>query len=153
MKTPLKRQAGMTLVELVMSIVVIAIAAGAILGLLSQTSGHSADAMIVSQAVSIGEAYAEEIGLQSFVDPDGVDGEALRANYDDIDDYDGLVDNGARDQFGNALPGLSNYTVSVSVQNSSALTGVPNGDVQRIDVRITNAPYVDLTLTRYRTRL
>ena len=153
MKRGLQRHSGMTLVELVMSIVVIAIAAGAILGLLAQTSGHSADAMIVSQAVSIGEAYAEEIGLQSFVDPDGTDGEALRANFDDIDDYDGLVDNGARDQFGNALPGLSNYTVSVNVQNSAALTGVASGDVQRIDVRVINAPYVDLTLTRYRTRL
>lgn len=143
----------MTLIELVISIVVIAIAAGAILGLLSQTSGHSADAMIISQAVSIGEAYVEEIGLQSFDDPDGSDGEALRANFDDVDDYHGLVDNGARDQFGNTLPGLSNYTVSVNVQNSTALTGVASGDVRRIDVRIINAPYVDLTLTRYRTRL
>lgn len=143
----------MTLIELVMSIVVIAIAAGAVLGLLSQTSGHSADAMIISQAVSIGEAYAEEIGLLSFADPDGSDGETLRADFDDIDDYDGLVDNGARDQFGNALPGLSTYTVSISVQNSSALTGVASGDVQRIDVRVTNLPYVDLTLTRYRARL
>lgn len=146
-------ESGMTLIELVMSIVVIAIAVGAVLGLLSQTSGHSADAMIISQAVSIGEAYAEEIGLQSFDDPDGSDGEASRANFDDIDDYHGLVDVGARDQFGNALPGLAPYTVSVSVQNSAALTGVASGDVQRIDVRIVNAPYVDLTLTRYRTRL
>ena len=153
MKPRVQFECGMTLVELVMSIVVIAIAAGAVLSLLAQTSGHSADAMIVSQAVSIGEAYAEEIALQSFDDPDGADGEALRANFDDIDDYNGLVDSGARDQFGNALPGLSAYTVSVSVQNSSALTGVASGDVNRIDVRVVNAPYVDLTLTRYRTRL
>jgi MSHA pilin protein MshD len=136
-----------------MSIVIIAIAAGAVLGLLSQTSGHSADAMIIAQAVSIGEAYAEEIGLQSFDDPDGSDGEALRADFDDIDDYDGLVDAGARDQFGNNLPGLADYTVSVNVQSSSALTGVASGDVRRIDVRVVNAPFVDMTLTRYRTRL
>lgn len=153
MKRRLQCESGMTLVELVMSIVIIAIAAGAVLGLLSQTSGHSADAMIVSQAVSIGEAYAEEIGLQSFDDPDGSDGETLRANFDDIDDYDGLVDSGARDQFGNALSGLGGYTVSVNVLSSSALTGIASGDVRRIDVRIVNAPFVDLTLTRYRTRL
>jgi MSHA pilin protein MshD len=153
MNSKLKREGGMTLIELVMSIVIIAIAVGGVLGLLAQTSGHSADAMIISQAVSIGEAYAEEIGLQSFDDPDGADGEAARADYDDVDDYDGLTDAGARDQFGNALPGLSGYTVSVSVQSSSALTGVASGDVHRIDVRVVNAPYVDLTLTRYRTRL
>ena len=74
MNTRLKRESGMTLIELVMSIVIIAIAVGGVLGLLAQTSGHSADAMIISQAVSIGEAYAEEIGLQSFDDPDGSDG-------------------------------------------------------------------------------
>ena len=153
MKSRAQIERGMTLVELVMSIVVIAIAAGAVLGLLAQTSGNSADAMIVSQAVSIGEAYAEEIGLQSFDDPDGADGEVLRASFDDIDDYDGLADIGARDQFGNALPGLSGYTVSVVVQNSGALTGIPSADVRRIDVRVVNAPYVDLTLTRYRARL
>lgn len=149
----MQREGGMTLIELVMSIVIIAIAAGAVLGLLSQTSGRSADAMIIAQAVSIGEAYAEEIGLQSFDDPDGTDGEGARAAFDDIDDYDGLLDNGARDQFGNALPGLGAYTVSVSVQNSTALTGIAAADVQRIDVRVVNAPYVDLTMTRYRTRL
>ena len=153
MNGSLKRQGGMTLIELVMSVVIIAIAVGGVLGLLAQTSGHSADAMIISQAVSIGEAYAEEIGLQSFDDPDGSDGEAARADFDDVDDYNGLVDAGARDQFGNALPGLSAYTVSVNVQNSAALTGVASGDVHRIDVRVVNAPYVDLTLTRYRTRL
>lgn len=153
MKRRVQLENGMTLMELVMSIMIIAIAAGAVLGLLSQTSGHSADAMIITQAVSIGEAYAEEIGLQSFDDPDGSDGETLRASFDDIDDYNGLVDNGARDQFGNPLPGLSAYTVSVNVQSSAALTGVASGDVQRIDVRIVNAPFVDLTLTRYRTRL
>lgn len=153
MKQRTRRESGMTLIELVMSIVIIAIASASVLGLLAQTSGHSADAMIIAQAVSIGEAYAEEIGLQSFDDPDGSDGETLRASFDDVDDYNGLVDNGARDQFGNALPGLSSYTVSVSVQNSAALTGVASGDVRRIDVRITNAPYVDLILTRYRTRL
>ncbi|MGD8323327.1 MAG: prepilin-type N-terminal cleavage/methylation domain-containing protein [Gammaproteobacteria bacterium] len=153
MKRRMRCESGITLVELVMSIVIIAIAAGAVLGLLSQTSGHSADAMIIAQAVSIGEAYAEEIGLQSFDDPDGSDGEALRADFDDIDDYDGLVDAGARDQFGNNLPGLADYTVSVNVQSSSALTGVASGDVRRIDVRVVNAPFVDMTLTRYRTRL
>ena len=153
MKRCAQLEAGMTLIELVMSIVIIAIAASAVLGLLSQTAGSSADAMIIAQAVSIGEAYAEEIGLQSFDDPDGIDGEAARADFDDVDDYDGLLDAGARDQFGSALPGLDDYTVSVNVQSSAALTGVGSGDVHRIDVRIVNAPYVDLTLTRYRTRL
>ena len=91
---------GATLIELVISIVVIAIAASAVLGVLSSTVGRSADAMVMSQAVAIAEAYLEEITLKSFADPDGVDGEAARPDFDDVDDYHGLVDNGARDQFG-----------------------------------------------------
>ena len=145
-------QRGVTLVELVMSIVVIAVAASAVLGMLSQSAGTSANAMIVAQAVSLGEAYVEEIALNPIDDPDGSDAETLRVDFDDIDDYDGLVDTGARDQFGNALPGLDDYTVSVSVQTSSALPGVGGGDTRRIDVRIVNAPLVDFTLTAYRTR-
>jgi MSHA pilin protein MshD len=148
-----REQRGATLIELVISIVVVSIAVSAVLGLLSATAGHSADAMITAQAVSIGEAYLEEISLKSFADPDGTDGEGARASFDDVDDYDGLLDSGARDQFGNAIAPLAGYTVSVDVSQSAALGGVPAADALRIDVRVTFAPIVDLTLSGYRTRL
>ena len=96
------RESGATLIELVISIVVISIAVSAVLGLLSSSAAHSADSMVLSQAVSIAEAYLEEVSLKPFADPDSVDGEANRVDFDDVDDYDGLVDVGARDQFGNA---------------------------------------------------
>lgn len=146
-------QSGVTLVELVISIVVIAIAASAVLGVLSKNVQRSADAMIVTQAVSIANAYLEEITLKPYVDPDGTDGEALRPDFDDIDDYDGLLDVGAADQFGNPIPALSGYTVAVSVSPSAALPGVPASDAMLIDVRVSLAPYVDFTLSGYRTRL
>ena len=66
------KQSGVTLIELCVSIVVIAIAAGAVLGVLTRSVGRSADAMIMSQAVSVAEAYLEEITLKPFADPDGV---------------------------------------------------------------------------------
>lgn len=145
-------QRGVTLIELCVSIVVIAIAAGAVLGVLSRSVGRSADAMTMSQAVSIAEAYLEEITLKPFADPDGTDGETLRTDFDDVDDYNGLVDVGARDQFGNAPSALSRYTVTVTVTPSSALTSVPNTDAERVDVRVTYAPNVTVALTGYRTR-
>ena len=144
---------GATLIELVISIVVIAIAASAVLGLLSRSVGRSADAMVMSQGVAIAEAYLEEIALKSFADPDGVDGEALRPNFDDVDDYHGLVDNGARDQFGNALAPLAQYTVTVTVTASAALAGVPAADARRIDVRVTHPNNVAVALSGYETRL
>ena len=42
--------------------------------------GRSADAMVLSQAVAIAEAYLEEITLKPFADPDGVDGETASAS-------------------------------------------------------------------------
>jgi len=143
----------MTLIELVIAIVVVAIAVSAILGVLSRNVEHSADAMIMSQAVSIAEAYMEEVSLKAFADPDGIDGEALRADFDDADDYAGLVDNGAYDQFGNAIAGLAGYTVSVAVGPSTALPGIAGADALRIDVRVAYAPYIDYVLSAYKTRL
>jgi MSHA pilin protein MshD len=143
----------MTLIEVVISIVVIAIAVGAVLGVLSQNVQRSADAMVVAQGVAVATAYVEEIMLKPFSDPDGTDTETARADFDDVDDYDGLVDIGAVDQFGFPLASLANYTVSVAVTPSSALTGVPMADALRIDVRVQLAPYIDYTLTGYRTRL
>lgn len=147
------RQRGVTLIELIISIVVIAIAIGGVLGVLSQAVGRSADAMVMSQAVAIAEAYLEEITLKAVVDPDGVDGEANRVDFDDVDDYDGLVDVGARDQFGVAIASLSQYTVRVTVASSTALTGVPGADSKRVDVTVTYAPNVTVTLSAYKTRL
>lgn len=152
MKAP-ARQHGLTLIELVVAIVVVAIAVSAVLGVLSQNAAHSADAMVRSQAVSIAEAYLEEISLKAFDDPDGVEPEAGRGTFDDVHDYDGLVDAGAADQFGNPIAGLGNYTVAVSVTPSAALPSVPAADAVRIDVRVTYAPYADVSLSTYRTRL
>lgn len=144
---------GATLIELIISIVIIAIAASAVLGLLSTNVGRSADAMVLAQAVSIAEAYLEEISLKPFADPDGVDGEAVRTDFDDVDDYHGLVDSGARNQFGTALAPLSQYTVTVTVAASTALTSVPGADAERIDVQVTHPGNVTVALSGYKTRL
>ena len=142
---------GFTLIEIVVAIVVIGIAASVILALLSTNVAASADPMIRQQAIAIANAYLEEISLRDFDDPDGMDGEAARADFDDIDDYNGLADSGARDQFGNPIASLSAYNVSVSVVSSAALPGVPASDNYRIDVTVTRTP-VAITLSSYRTR-
>ncbi len=147
-----RRERGATLIEIIISIVVIAIAATAVLGVMSRTVGRSADAMVMSQAVAIAESYLEEITLKPYVDPDGVDGEVTRAAFDDVDDYNGLVDAGARDQFGAALAPLAGYTVTVTVVATSSLTGVPIADAERVDVRVTHPGNIAVALTGYKTR-
>jgi MSHA pilin protein MshD len=146
-------QEGVTLIEVVISIVVIAIAVGAVLGVLSKNVERSSDALVASQAISIAEAYLEEISLKPFADPSGADGETLRVDFDDADDYHGLVDSGAIDQLGNAIAALAGYTVAVAVQPSAALHGIAAADALRIDVTVQFAPYVNYTLSAYKTRL
>ena len=146
----MRRQAGTTLIELVISIVIVSIAVSAVLMALSMTIGYSADPMIRHQAIAIAEAYLEEIALKAFDDPDGVDGEANRTLYDDVDDYNGLVDVGARDQFNAALAGLDDYTVTVAVTASSALPSIASTDLFLISVTITHAANIDFTVSAYR---
>lgn len=144
-------QRGVTLIELVITITVVAIAVSAVLGNLSFTARSSATALVRHQATAVAEAYLEEILLRPFVDPDGVDGETGRALLDDVDDYDGLSNAGARDQFGNPIAGLDSYSVSVTVQGSSALPGVPAAQALRIDVTVTHPADVPVMVTGYRT--
>ena len=146
----MRRQVGTTLIELVISIVIVSIAVSAVLMALSMNVARSADPMIRHQAVAIAEAYLEEIFLKPFDDPDGVDGEANRTLYDDVDDYNGLVDVGARDQFNAALAGLGDYTVTVAVTASSALPSIASTDLFLISVTITHAANIDFTVSAYR---
>ena len=146
----MQRQTGTTLIELVIAIVIISIAASTVLMALSTSLAQSADPMIRHQAVAVAESYLEEIALRSFADPDGVDGEATRDLYDDVDDYNGLVDVGARDQFDNALAGLGDYTVTVAVAASGALPSIASTDLFLISVTITHAANIDFTISAYR---
>ena len=146
----MRRQAGTTLIELVIAIVIVSIAVSAVLMALSMTIGYSADPMIRHQAIAIAEAYLEEIALKAFDDPDGVDGEANRTLYDDVNDYNGLVDVGARDQFNAALAGLYDYTVTVAVTASSALPSIASTDLFLISVTITHAADINFTVSAYR---
>ena len=148
-----KHEVGVTLVELLLSIVIVAIAASAVLGVLSATTDRSADPMVRHQAAAIAEAYLEEILLKPFTDPDGVDGEAARVNFDDVDDYNGLADAGARDQFGNPIAALAGYSVLVTVSSSAALPSVPAADALRVDVNVVWQAAIDFTFSGYRTRL
>lgn len=147
------RQHGVTLVELLVSIVIVSIAASGVLGVLSMTTAASADPMIRHQAAAIAEAYLEEIMLKPISDPDGVDGEAARADFDDLDDYNGLVDTGVRDQFGAPIAALGSYNVGVSVAPSSGLPSVPVADALRVDVVVTHGSDINFVLSGYRTRL
>jgi len=162
---------GATLVELVMSIVIVSVGVAGILSVMNITTQRSADPMIQQQAQLIAESYLEEILLKQFYDPDTGTvcpaPEGSRANYDNVCDYNGLNDNtGARNQFGTSVSGLEGYNVTVTVTpNATATTGAVSlgtltNDyaggfirVLRVDVVVTHDSVQGLSipLTGYRT--
>jgi MSHA pilin protein MshD len=151
--------AGVTLIELVISIVVISIAVTGTLLVIARTTRASADPMVQRQASAIAEAYLEEILAKPFYDPSlGPGGGPCpaavgsRASWDNVCDYDGLDDGGARDQFGAAVEGLSAYRVRVTVDAAGATLGALSGpaNVMRADVRVTHSLPIDLLVSGYR---
>ena len=147
----MRAQRGVTLIELVVAITIVAVAAVAILGALSFITSRGADTMIRQQAVAIADAYLEEILLQPVAAPSGAATPTSRASFNDVDEYNGLVDVGAYDQFGNALPSLAAYTVSVAVVQTSALPGISAANARRIDVTVTGPAGISVLLSGYRT--
>jgi MSHA pilin protein MshD len=148
-----RRSRGFTLIELIVAITIVAIAATTLLGAIAAVASRSADAMLQQQAIAIAQAYLDEIQQRWVVDPNqtGSPPNTGRASWNLVDQYNGLVDVGAHDQFGNAIAALAAYTVSVNVNQSTALPGIANAAARRIDVTVTTAPNVSVTLSGYRT--
>lgn len=146
----------MSLIELVIAIVVIAICLTGAFALVNTTTRRSADPMLERQATSIAEAYLEEILQQAYVDPD--DGqicptaEANRKLFDNVCDYSGLAETGARDQQGDAVTGLESYRVEVAIDSKATLGGLTGESVVlRIDVTVTDPLGRPVRLSAYRT--
>ncbi len=144
-------QGGFTLIEVVMSIIIISIALVGVYLVMNTTTAASADPMLRHQALAVAESYLEEILLKPFADPDGTDGETLRSDFDDVDDYHNLNDDGARDQDNNLIAGLEKYTVQISV-TAEDLGGSGLGNTLRIDVTVVHPAAGSLTLSGYRSR-
>ncbi|HLF23180.1 MAG TPA: hypothetical protein VI565_04590, partial [Burkholderiales bacterium] len=75
----------------------------------------------------------------------------MRPTFDDVNDYNGLSNAGARDQNDNAIAGLGGYNVDVTVVNQ-AWNGIPVADALLATVTVTGLGGVSITLSGYRTR-
>jgi len=73
------RQAGISLIELVIFIVIVSVGVVGILSVMNVTTKSSADPLIRKQALAIAESLLEEIELQAFTFCDPNDAQALTA--------------------------------------------------------------------------
>ena len=148
----MRRQSAFTLIEIIVTILVIGISATALLSVFSNMIRGSADPVIQQQATTIAEAYLEEIMLRSFADPQVAEtgvaepGET-RPNYDDVQDYNSLGTTQVRDQNNNPIAALSDYQVTVTV-NGAVLNTVA---AMQIDVSVSHPATGAILLSAFRT--
>ena len=167
------RQRGITLVELVSTIVILAIALGGITVALSGGIGRSADVMTQTRAVALAQSYLQEITGRRFDEashPRGIPpcwnnctseaslgldtGETIRPEYDDVDDYDGLDEgwNSAgsdplRDADGEVRDGYENFRVQVAVRY---IDPAASGEEENLGANLTapeDAKFITVTVS------
>lgn len=139
-KASSRHQAGFTLVELVMFIVVLAVGVAGLLIVMNTVVAASADPMVRKQALALADSVLEEVLQKEYADPDGIGGEASRATFDDVTDYHGYT-------FPDLPAGLTlTYTIAVVVDAPAPLNGV---DAKRVRVTVDGGRE-SITLTGYR---
>ncbi len=144
-------QSGITLVELIVTIVVVAVAVTGVLLAVQFAMRHSADPMIRQQQVAIAEAYMEEIMLREYgAEEYDEDLEADdRPRFQDVREYRKLdEEHEPRNQNHEPL-GLSQYRVTVNVTNSTMEEDV---EAAKIEVTVDHDAAVSFTLTGYKTK-
>lgn len=162
MRTSPSAQRGFTLIELIMMIVVLGVALAGLLGAINFATQHSADPMLQIRSIELGQRYLDEILPMRFnensgsggsprcssADPGaqpcaaiGADGET-RANYDDVDDFHGLVETPA---------GYTGYSVTVAVLDAAGVDGMPaSPHTLRIDITVSDPIGSTMRFAAYR---
>jgi MSHA pilin protein MshD len=146
----IKRQVGMTMIELIIAIVIISTGLAGVMLAFSTVVKGSADPLIHKQMLTIAEEMMEEITLQPF-EPNGAApanslrnctsglAVASRANFDDVRDFNAYQTTGICNTDGDALTELSAYSLRVDIDATASLGGLAGGNVIKITVIVWNA--------------
>jgi MSHA pilin protein MshD len=160
-------QRGATLVELVMTIVIISVAIAGVVGAFALISGRSADPLNQTRAVELAQLYMDEIitrkydesvpqgGMPKYSGGCNIGAEPgeERGTYDDVDDYNDLTDSppkNARDNDGEVLDGYAGFSVSVSVVCAGADVGLPGSEAKRVDLTVLAPGGQSFSFSAYR---
>jgi MSHA pilin protein MshD len=170
---PAGAQSGLTLVELIVAMVIIAVGVAGILLAFDVATRASADPLMPKQALAVAEALLEEVQLAPFTYCDPDDPAAQTANgpgecavpeaagpetgdgrpFDNVSDYHGLVLNPISDVSGVPTAGLAGYSAAITVTPAALHTiAALSGDAVRITVAVTAPDGNVYTLEGYRSR-
>jgi prepilin-type N-terminal cleavage/methylation domain-containing protein len=162
-QSPAATRCGLTLIECVMSMLLLSIvmvgALGAIAGARKMQTVISD--RVLGQQLAMGlmqeildQAYQESDDAVLF-GPEGAEITGGRPLYDDVDDYNGLVDSPPADQNGNPLPGFAGWSRQVIVEWADPVTfqttTTANTQLKRITLTVAHAGKTVATLFSYRS--
>jgi MSHA pilin protein MshD len=170
-----ERARGFTLVEIVVALVIVSIAAAAVMQALSFGLQRQSDPLWQAKAVALGEAYLDEVLARRYdtaSPPGGVppcsplatpcsDGASFggdpadRAQFESVSDYHGLVDEPPRDAEGNVRAGYESFRVEIAVRyvdtdERDALGLDDVTDAKHVEVRVTDRGTPTLVFSAYR---
>lgn len=142
----MKRHSGLTLIELILTIAILGIAATGVLQVINQTTAKAADPVRRKQAMLIAEGLLEEVELARMTWCDPTDANALTATsvgdctvpekmgpeaipgnarpFDNVNDYSTLSNttvDAAGNAFGGGAGAMSGYTASVAITSTDKL--------------------------------
>jgi MSHA pilin protein MshD len=159
---------GFTLIELVVGITLVAIAATLLVNLIVPAWRQSAEPLVQQRAASLAQSLMDEILSKRYDEttPDGgvprcdpctvslgAESGESRATFDDVDDYNAYCgsDVPVQDTNGDAIGGYDSYLMRICVSYDSAYNGGNAGtDAKRITVTITPSANVPIIFTAYR---
>ena len=161
-------QHGLTLIELIFFIVIVAFGLAGILTVLNVTTASSADPMVRKQMLAIAEGVMEEVRLQTFgwCDPDDTNattainaagcagGTPAEARGNALNPWDQVTDYIGANNISTSLAGTGfppGYVAAVQVLQNDDLNGIAGGEALRIVVTVTFGPET-MVLEGYRTR-
>ena len=142
-------QRGISLVELIMTIVIVSVAMAGVMLPLNANSIFSADPLIHKQALTIAESLLEEIELKNFAITANAAG---RQNFNDIFDYNSLSAS-AVTYANSSVPvtGLEGYSVSAVVATlPAAWGGIPAASAALIAITVAGPGGQTVEMTGYK---
>jgi len=162
-------ESGATLVELIITIVIISIALAGTIVAFSNVVGRSSDTLFQSRAIALAQAYLDEImaqpfdrdtpegGVPAYTDPCRVTGgsAADRDTFRSVDQYDDLTFSPPQLATGAISEGgYDDFTVSISVSCVDPATELGNADIEqakRIDLTISSPGNQSAVFSAYRS--
>ncbi len=156
-------QRGATLVELVMTIVIISVAIAGVVGAFALISGRSADPLNQTRAVELAQLYMDEIISKKYDDATpqggtpkysgscniGPEGGEARDSFDDVDDYHNTSDSPPQSAEA-VLNGYNEFAVDVTVACAGDEVGLPASEAKRVDLSITAPGGQSFSFSAYR---